>query len=206
MREFLRGRASNRKARMYCAGCTRRVWDNLADDRSRAAVAVVETYADGAVGERERRRAYRGADKASRITHVLSDGTGVPGYGGLALAVAQTVRKPMDATRAQKVGLNAVRGFDGQERPGLRSVQAGLVRDIFGNTFRPATIDPSWLTPTAVLLAQAIYEARAFDRLPILADSLEEAGCDSADVLNHCRGDGPHLRGCWVVDLVLGKE
>ena len=61
------------------------------------------------------------------------------------------------------------------------------------------------LTSTAVTLARSIYAERAFDRLPILADALEDAGCDAADLLAHCRGDGPHVRGCWAVDLVLGK-
>jgi hypothetical protein len=79
------------------------------------------------------------------------------------------------------------------------------VRDIFGNPFRPVTADPQWLTPTVVTLAQTIYADRAFDRLPILADALEDAGCDEADILTHCRADEPHVRGCWVVDLVLGK-
>jgi hypothetical protein len=73
------------------------------------------------------------------------------------------------------------------------------------NPFRPVTADPRWLTATAVALAQAIYEDRAFDRMPILADALEEAGGDDADLLAHCRSDGPHVRGCWAVDLVLGK-
>jgi hypothetical protein len=80
------------------------------------------------------------------------------------------------------------------------------IRCIFGNPFRPAALDPSWLTSTVVLLGRGIYEERAFDRLPILADALQDAGCDNADVLDHCRGPGPHVRGCWVVDLVLGKE
>jgi hypothetical protein len=76
---------------------------------------------------------------------------------------------------------------------------------IIGNPFRPVAFAPSWRTETAVALAAGIYADRAFDRLPILADALEEAGCDNADVLNHCRGPGPHARGCWVVDGVLGK-
>jgi biotin carboxyl carrier protein len=80
------------------------------------------------------------------------------------------------------------------------------LRDIFGNPFRPITPDPSWLTSTVVSLAHGIYADRAFDRLPILADALQDAGCDNADVLDHCRSDGPHVRGCWVVDLVLGKQ
>ena len=73
-----------------------------------------------------------------------------------------------------------------------------MLRDIFGNPFRPVAFAPAWRSPDAVGLAGAIYAERAFDRLPILADALEEAGCDNADVLAHLRGDGPHVRGCWV--------
>jgi hypothetical protein len=86
-----------------------------------------------------------------------------------------------------------------------KKVLTALVRDIFGNPFRPATCDPSWCTSAVVGLAEAIYADRAFDRLPILADALEDAGCGLPDVLAHCRGPGPHARGCWVVDLILGK-
>lgn len=81
-----------------------------------------------------------------------------------------------------------------------------LVHDIFGNPFRPVTFAPEWRTDTAVSLARGMYESRDFSAMPILADALQDAGCDSDDVLNHCRGDGPHVRGCWVVDLLLGKE
>ena len=87
-----------------------------------------------------------------------------------------------------------------------RKAQASLLRDISGNPFRPVTIDRAWRTATAVAIAQAIYDERAFDRLPVLADALEDAGCDNADLLGHCRSPGPHVRGCWVVDLLLGKE
>jgi len=80
-----------------------------------------------------------------------------------------------------------------------------LLRCIFGNPFRLVAFADFWRSETAVALATGIYEERAFDRLPILADALEEAGCDHADVLNHLRGPGPHARGCWVVDGVLRK-
>jgi hypothetical protein len=83
--------------------------------------------------------------------------------------------------------------------------QALLARDIFGNPFRPVTADPAWLTSTVVALARGIDTDRAFDRLPILADALQDAGCDDHDVLSHCRGGGPHVRGCWVVDVLLDK-
>ena len=90
---------------------------------------------------------------------------------------------------------------------GSRPREEDLVRDVFGNPFAPTQLfDPAWLTSTVLALAKGIYEERAFDRMPILADALQDAGCDSADILDHCRGPGPHVRGCWVVDLVLGKE
>ncbi|MBM3980898.1 MAG: hypothetical protein FJ304_11545 [Planctomycetes bacterium] len=84
--------------------------------------------------------------------------------------------------------------------------QPALLRDIFGNPFRPVTFDPAWRTDTATTLARQMYEAREFGAMPILADALQDAGCDNDDILSHCRGKGPHVRGCWVVDLVLGKE
>jgi hypothetical protein len=87
-----------------------------------------------------------------------------------------------------------------------RAAQAALLRDIFGNPFRPVSLSPEWRTDTAVTLAQQMYESRDFSAMPILADVLQDAGCDSADTLAHCRGLGPHVRGCWVVDLVLEKE
>jgi hypothetical protein len=89
-----------------------------------------------------------------------------------------------------------------------RKAQAGLLRDILGNPFHPTAIDPgvrSWGDGTVVHLARSVYDDRAFDRLPILADALEEAGCTDTDLLTHCRGPGPHVRGCWPVDAILGK-
>ncbi len=84
--------------------------------------------------------------------------------------------------------------------------QARLLRDIIGNPFRPVAVDRNWQSITANKLADAIYAERAFDRLPILADALEDAGCTNTAILKHCRGPGPHVRGCWVVDLILGKS
>ncbi len=94
----------------------------------------------------------------------------------------------------------------GRDPAARLAVIRDAIRCIIGNPFRPVVCDPSWRTSTVVGLAAAIYADRAFDRLPILADALEEAGCANADVLAHCRGPGPHARGCWVVDLILGKS
>ena len=81
-----------------------------------------------------------------------------------------------------------------------------LLREVFGYPIRPAGFEASWRTGTVVTLAESIDEARAFDRLPILADALQDAGCEDADILAHCRGSGLHVRGCWVVDAVLGRK
>ena len=83
---------------------------------------------------------------------------------------------------------------------------ADVIRCLFGNPFRPVTFDPRWRTSDVVGLARAIYDDKAFERMPILADALMDAGCEEEQIIAHCRGDGPHVRGCWVVDLVLGKE
>ena len=93
-------------------------------------------------------------------------------------------------------------------RSAARATHAALLRDLFGNPFLPVPLDPGWLAwdgGTIRNLAQMIYEERAFDHLPILGDALEEAGCDSGDILGHCRQPGEHARGCWLVDLLLGQ-
>lgn len=84
--------------------------------------------------------------------------------------------------------------------------QSNLIRDIFGNPFRPVSFASEWQTGTVVALAQTMYDEREFGNMPILADALQDAGCEEASILDHCRLPGPHVRGCWVVDLVLGKS
>jgi hypothetical protein len=81
------------------------------------------------------------------------------------------------------------------------------IHDLFGNPFHSVTFSPSWRTDTALTLARQMYDSRDFGAMPILADALQDAGCDNEDVLNHCRdANATHVRGCWVVDGVLGKE
>ncbi|AWM42117.1 hypothetical protein C1280_03105 [Gemmata obscuriglobus] len=84
---------------------------------------------------------------------------------------------------------------------------SNILREVFGNPFRPVPFASAWRSSDVLLLAEGIYTDRAWDRMPILADALQEAGCDSADLLNHLRDpDATHVRGCWALDLVLGKE
>jgi hypothetical protein len=103
----------------------------------------------------------------------------------------------------QEVGLFCLRELQRAPAPAGASE---LVREVFGNPFRPVIVAPAWRTTTVLTLAVIIDRERAFDRLPILADALQDAGCDNEDILNHCRAPGVHVRGCWVVDVVLGKE
>ncbi|HVK07600.1 MAG TPA: hypothetical protein VM597_02370 [Gemmataceae bacterium] len=191
MLAFLRGKASDRKLWLFGCACWRAVWDDKWPRRSRHVVYVAESFADG--------RATDGDLNLSRY---------------LALQAAQHVEEYPSrnrlffaadtALRGEPLFINLCNVFQDDEQ--MRPVGQSLLRDIFGNPFRPVAADPAWLTSTAVSLARIIYEDRAFDRLPILADALEDAGCDNTDLLAHCRGDGPHVRGCWAVDLVLGKE
>jgi hypothetical protein len=103
--------------------------------------------------------------------------------------------------------LDAAIAAGGTDGAGELAHQCGIIRDIFGNPFhkRPK-FDTRWRTETVLALARQMYESRDFTAMPILADALQDAECDNADILDHCRGPGPHVRGCWVVDLVLGKE
>jgi hypothetical protein len=83
--------------------------------------------------------------------------------------------------------------------------QANLLRDIFGNPFHPVIIDPSWQSNNVLELARNIYQEKAFDGIPVLADALEESGCNGTQLLDHCRQPKSHVRGCWAIDLILGK-
>jgi hypothetical protein len=98
--------------------------------------------------------------------------------------------------------------YECKERPGEQQAQCQLFREVFGNPFRPITFDPAWLTwgsGVVVRIAQQIDDERRFEAMPVLGDALEEAGCVNSDILNHCRRPGPHVPGCWLLDLILDK-
>ena len=126
--------------------------------------------------------------------------------GVCALLARRTAESAADAPSAMRTQMSEAAGKYYREwRDELREL-AHLARDIFGNPFHPVTFLPEWRTSTVLALAQQMYDSREFSAMPILADALQDAGCDNADILDHCRGPGPHVRGCWVVDLVLSKE
>src|SRR5262249_25054531 len=92
-----------------------------------------------------------------------------------------------------------------RDGPGRQHL-CSIIRDVFGNPLRPIEFSPEWPTDTATALARAMYEVQDFSAMPTLADALQDAGGDNDDILSHCRdANQVHVRGCWVVDLVLGK-
>jgi hypothetical protein len=203
------GHQSYRKFRLFAVGCCRSIWTGLRDQRSRTAVEVAEQYADGFVTQDTLRQAFIhgcAALEACREFSQFSEYQAIAAYLAAARNINETPEKIPVSEDAIEVASHVWSySLDGEIAGDQKQLQPALLRDIFGNPFRPVTLDPAWLTSTAVALANGIYTERAFDRMPILADALEEAGCDNADVLLHCRGDGPHVKGCWVVDLILGK-
>ncbi len=200
---FLGDRASERPLRLFECACIRRVWHELTDERSRLAVDVAEEYADGLVTDENLENIAAAASNAWPKNEEQFE----PDNHLLISAAAYNVAIPMGWWGGAPAFMppSSIVQNAAPDPATERTAQASLLRDIF-NPFCPATVDHSWLTSSVVALAERIYQERAFDRMPILADALQEAGCDNADILTHCRGDGPHVKGCWVVDLILGKQ
>ncbi|MDB5312930.1 MAG: hypothetical protein JWO38_7132, partial [Gemmataceae bacterium] len=203
------GRATLRRNRLFACGCCRRLGPLLTDERTRAGLEVAERFADRRVTCSERESAEDAAQVARR--RVL--GTEAPEAYDAATAVVMALSYDSADPAGVRVAVDtagtaalAVYGAGSHDRQAEHRAQSDLVRDVFGNPFRPVVIDPSWVTLTAVSLARGIYDERAFDRLPILADALTDGGCSNDDLLDHLRGPGPHVCGCWALDLVLGKS
>jgi hypothetical protein len=234
MLEFLVYRAADRKLRRaavrklrLCAGaCARRVWHLLPSEHGRRWIEIAEALADGqhVPEDLERERANDGAfhyidgyrrERANRICwHSL-----LAAQGAIQLEAEFLGHwtRPGGATKLIEVPENAARALAHVRRADDEAemdyavladelaAMVPLVRDVFGDPFRPPQFDALWRTADTVGLARAIYENLAFHHLPILADALMDAGCDDEEIIEHCRIDCSHVRGCWVVDLVLNK-
>jgi len=203
MLKFLPGKASDRKLRLFACACARYLWPLLTEKESRVAVEVAERFADGGATGYEMNTVEVSADDTTTAVYGTEQAAGTPPY---CAADAAAWTATADASRAAIFAAEAViDALDWDLRITERVILVRLLRDIRNNPFRPVSLGPAWRTPAVLHLAQAIYDDRAFDQLPILADALQEAGCTSREVLDHCRSPGPHVRGCWVVDLILGK-
>jgi hypothetical protein len=208
MLEFLRGKVSDRKLRLFACACCRRVRHLLNMESGQTLAEISERYADRLATEGELEAALAKADDDfETVDHRTQSGEDAAS--ATLLAAVRGVTYASDAAwySTKAVGYTASsHGGKCIAEAAERHGQADLLRGIFGNPFRLVSLDPAWQTPTVLALAQSIYDQRAFERLPELADALEKAGCTNAYLLAHCRQPGPHVRGCWVVDLILGKE
>lgn len=213
MLEFLEGKMSERKCRLFIVACCRRIWHLITNERSQEAVEIAERYADGFATSVELAEAYEAAWPPVHQVGMLNLFATFVVCGSCSSDLFSSLRIA-GKTHVQGIAHHVVSAVIRQyhineERAVGWSRQDAFLRCIFGNPFCPVVIEHAWLAwndGTIPKLAQAIYDERAFDRLPILADALEESGCTNSDILHHCRQPDEHVRGCWVVDLILGKE
>lgn len=236
MLAFLGERASPRQRRLFACACVRRIWPLLGDDRLRQAVKVAERFAEGRVSASvlekarhiaKRLREEREAEERRRPTWMVlmtrSAAQAVeallPEQGPI-LERPRDIREPPDVVSCTRTARTLARAIEAQrEEEGVAALEpirrlaeldaVELVHEIFGNPFRPVTLDPGWLTwkeKSVPRMAAVIYRKRCFRNLPILADALEEAGCREVDMLAHCRASVEHVRGCWVVDALVAHS
>jgi hypothetical protein len=205
---FIRYRSNKRKARLYTIACCRQVWHLFVDPACRRAVEVSERYADRMSSREELIQTRRDAEaswadwdgKRLAAAGMPSDAAGL----AFAAAVRTAFNRPDPNDVAQLLQRAA------EDAPDLPERQRLLFHDLSGpRLFRPVPIEHSWLAwndSVVSNMAQVIYDDRAFDRMPILADALEEAGCGDEEILWHCREEPEHARGCWLLDAILGKK
>jgi hypothetical protein len=226
---FLKGKSHERKLKLFACACCRRINHLLIDDRSKRAIDVVEQFHEGRVTRQIYDNAFQSAQDAyMALSRDVANDEATPG-----LSAYRSILRISRMFAAQSVMLcfgdgywevtqvccGALRGqgtsdVDESESRSAgekieaneQSAQVGLLHDIFGNPFHPIAIDSEWLTSTVLQLARQTYDSRDFSILPILADALQDAGCENEEMLNHCRQQTEHVRGCYVLDLLLGKK
>lgn len=216
MLEFLSesGRLSERKQRLFDCACVRRISHLLLDEKGRKALEVAENYADGRASLDDLREAQALA-LAAADAQTNNNLPGTPNSRRVLAAAAGAAweyRSGADPLRyaAEAIAWQGLakhgpyqRRLAKQKLEDERKIQAALLREVVGNPFQPQTIPYlQWARD----LANEIYLSASFQRLPRLANALKEAGCNNAKILGHCWLPGPHVRGCWVVDLVLGQK
>ena len=180
---------SKRKCRLFAVAWCRKQANEIKHPECLALIDLAEQFADGLVSRhrlrQQRRVVHRWA--AAEWAKQGQRGSWVGTWAAWNAAV-ESITTPCQGY----VGFDSDYGL--------------LAEEIFGNPFRPVTFDPAWQTDTVVSLAKGMYESRDFSAMPILADALQDAGCDNAEILTHCRDESlTHVRGCWVVDILLGR-
>ena len=240
MLAFLQGKVSDRKLRLFAVACCRRIWQFLKDERSRRLIETAESSSDDTSTLQQLRVTFdRAADAQEAIHHEGGDAVdqsaaeAVLGLREL-LQIDQIFDGINEAVGEAKAGEAWERIYWTHGKDSIpqeaehnkqcelgaaaeREVQVVLLRDIFGNSFRPSPpLSPAvltWNDATVRRIAEGIYDERRMpegtldnSRLAILHDALLDAGCDNEELLTHLRSEGPHIRGCWALDQLLGKE
>jgi hypothetical protein len=219
--EFLAEIASDHKFRLFCAAVCREIWDLIKLPEARNLLLVIEDFADGKVpledmdAALDRLIAVENSDWYDEAAATVYESAQMWEWNCRDVCLS-SAEAAVNAVRG--VGIILSRPASAQDVEMARVAeyrkQAAVLRDIFGPLpFREITADSAWLRAPILRMAQGIYDERELpsgyldsQRLAVLADALEEAGCDNADVLAHCREPGTHVRGCWVIDLLLGKH
>jgi hypothetical protein len=228
MLNFLHDKASPRKLRLFGCACCRALWPRLTEEWGRRAVEVAEDFADALAGEPERAEAEDEAmvvngEATRQFSNLQAGADEAPPWWEceasrrLHWAAIWIVKDPPAVASVlhclhDAAGVLDRQGAPGETSPVADSRLAALAREVFGNPFRPVAVEPSWRSPDVAALAEAAYQERSLPagtldgaRLAVLADALEDAGCTSADLLDHLRDRGPHVRSCWAVDAVTGR-
>ena len=200
-----RTRKGRRKLRLFACACCRRLWHLPGNRFGKQVIEVLERFADGLAEWNDVLVAIEAEEAAMKALG--------PGWvkewweTRLWQAVEHAAKyRPQDATDKFSLHIYGTLGENSDDGPGALCC---LIRDIFGNPFRSIAIDPAWLTwhgGLLVSMARQMYDSRDFSDMPVWADALEEAGCIDADILAHCRQSSEHVRGCWVIDALLGKS
>ncbi len=196
-----RKKMSKRKSRLYAVGCCRQVWHRFPEFPCRQVVEVAERYADRRASPKQLANAHSSLNPSGKVTR------------GLLEPLRELTSKKCDLwfflrqlqRWAEQQAFQNL-GVESPWRQNWNERLCCLIRDVVGNPYRPVAVRSSWLSPNVTTIAQAIYAARRFEDMPVLADALEEAGCTDAAILDHCREQGPHVRGCWLVDGILRKK
>jgi hypothetical protein len=196
-------KSSRRRLDLFCIACVRLVWHLL----DHPALKLPFDWLEMHPGERVRPRGGHMSDLFQGPAKVLYDWRYRRdlGLNTFAIHIAHDLWADFYEYAFDNLGKRSTYDLSVlREDPSV--FLPSVTREIFGNPLRSVVFDPEWRTTTAVAIAHAMYESRDFSPMPILADALQDAGCENGDILGHCLGEGTHVRGCWVVDLVLGKS
>lgn len=212
-----KSKTSHRKLRLYAVACCRRIEHLLNDEMVVKALDAAERYADERIKDDAIWKWSKKVAK-TRDSIVNTNGFSPEWLARQAVAWATLPRRYSGYLQVHNGVARTIATEHGHERGSLSwllalrkelRVLSDLLREVVGNPFRTTTIDPAclaWNDETIPRMAKGIYDDRAFDRLPFLSDALEEAGVTDLDLLAHCRSRDVHVRGCWAIDLMLGKS